>query len=56
VKKPLLFGLNVFFEASQKVDGIDRENYSICHMTVENIAYLLRNEESCKNSLLNKCK
>lgn len=42
VEKPLLFGLYVFFEALQEVSGIERENCSIRHVTVENIAYLSR--------------
>jgi len=46
VKNPLLFGLYVFFEASQEVSGIERENCSIRHVTVENIPYLSRNEEN----------
>ena len=46
MKKPLLFGLYVFSEASKEASGIKRENSSIRHVTVENIAYLLRNEEN----------
>ena len=47
MKKPLLFVLYVFSEALKEVSGlIVRENSSIRHVTVENVAYLLRNEEN----------
>ena len=46
MKKPLLFGFYVLSEALKEVSGIERENSSIRHVTVENIAYLLINEEN----------
>lgn len=40
MKKQLLFGLYIFFEASHKAASIESKNCSIRHVTAENISYL----------------